>query len=523
MWCDGFRGNGSTCTLCGAYSTSTVAVSENCVCRAGTYGSGTADCAVCPAGKYKPIDGSAECTGCGVGKYKLSPGPGECTYCAAGKYSVIVNASTDICSDCAAGFYSADNRTVCLECPANSNFDGVGTLLPPCKCNVGWTGTDGDCSVCVAGKYNHVNESVVCIICEAGKYAVPVNSYTNEYSAYNTTKCLLCGVNADSLAGSVNITSCICNAGWTGTDGVCIGCVAGKYKASPGPQACSLCAAGKFSAYLNSSTDTCTNCAARSYAVDNKTFCQSCPEKTYSAIGSDSIADCSCQAGWSGTISNCIGCVAGKYKASAGPQACSLCGAGKISLVLNSATDTCINCSAGSYWVNTNTSCLSCPQNSYSSIGSDSIAGCACNAGWSGSGGDCTGCVAGKYKAKNGSEACSDCGSYVADGSSACLPCASSSFASGNCAFCGPGEYSSPPIVRCVPCAAGSYAAPNRSECLTCPENSQSAVGSAAFEACLCNTGYSKGTTMSVQKELYLVCAFRYGCPYWNLCRWVNL
>jgi len=120
----------------------------------------------------------------------------------------------------------------------------------------------------VAGKYKSNAGSVACSDCAAGKYSVLVNSSTDDtcrdcasdsYSADDRTKCVLC-VNANSKIGSASISSCVCNAGWTGTNGNCIDCAVGKYKAVAGSEACSDCAAGKYSP-----TDTrvgCTMCAA---------------------------------------------------------------------------------------------------------------------------------------------------------------------------------------------------------------------------------------------------------------------
>ena len=57
--------------------------------------------------------------------------------------------------------------------------------------------------------------------------------------------CLACPANSNSPAGSLALTSCACNAGFSGPDGgSCTACVAGKYKASTqadGSSACTAC------------------------------------------------------------------------------------------------------------------------------------------------------------------------------------------------------------------------------------------------------------------------------------------
>ena len=66
-------------------------------------------------------------------------------------------------------------------------------------------------------------------------------------SAYKQTvngreQCLSCPSNSNSPAGSTALTSCACNAGYSGPNGgVCTECEAGKYKASTGPAACTNC------------------------------------------------------------------------------------------------------------------------------------------------------------------------------------------------------------------------------------------------------------------------------------------
>ena len=229
------------------------------------------------------------------------------------------------------------------------------------------------------------------------------------YSNSTRAVCISCPQNSHSSVGSDNITYCLCNAGWSGTHGDCTGCAAGKYKANIGPEACSDCAGGKFSVYLNSATDTCINCAATSYSVENKTLCLPCPSNTYSSVGSDSIANCLCQAGWSGTFAQCTTCVAAKYKPNVGVQPCSDCAVASYVANGRSAclpcansnstsgdcafcgpgeyTSTpavrCVPCAAKLYSAADRTQCLKCPANSYSTMGSGGIQACFCNTGWS--------------------------------------------------------------------------------------------------------------------------------------------
>jgi hypothetical protein len=53
--------------------------------------------------------------------------------------------------------------------------------------------------------------------------------------------CTLCPALSTSPAGSIDITSCMCNTGYSGTAGSCTQCPANTYKATTGSVACSFC------------------------------------------------------------------------------------------------------------------------------------------------------------------------------------------------------------------------------------------------------------------------------------------
>jgi len=76
--------------------------------------------------------------------------------------------------------------------------------------------------------------------------------------------------------GSTDISECIC-IGWEGADGLCASCVAGKYRSNLMSDACTDCAAGKFSQVVDAQTDTCAYCGAGTYAADNRSICLQCP------------------------------------------------------------------------------------------------------------------------------------------------------------------------------------------------------------------------------------------------------
>ena len=109
----------------------------------------------------------------------------------------------------------------------------------------------------------------------------------------------------------------------------------------------------------------------------------------------------------------------------------------------------CCTCGGGETQVSE--TCLECPTNSNSPVGSSVSTACTCNAGSTGpDGGTCLFCVAGKYTALVGSTACVDCevGTYSA-----------------------------------------SVGATQSSTCVTCPTNADSSLGSSVSTACTCNSG----------------------------------
>ena len=87
-----------------------------------------------------------------------------------------------------------------------------------CFCAPGFTGPDfGPCVPCEAGKFTNWRNSSVCLMCPA---------------------------NSDSVAGT---SLCPCNIGYTGPlGGPCIACVAGKYKDTNGTANCTTCPANSY-------------------------------------------------------------------------------------------------------------------------------------------------------------------------------------------------------------------------------------------------------------------------------------
>jgi hypothetical protein len=72
-----------------------------------------------------------------------------------------------------------------------------------------------------------------------------------------------CGQNSQSANGSVGLTNCICNPGYTGPNGgTCEACATGKYKNTPGAGICTYCVEGK---YYPTEASNCLDCGEGKY------------------------------------------------------------------------------------------------------------------------------------------------------------------------------------------------------------------------------------------------------------------
>jgi len=115
---------------------------------------------------------------------------------------------------------------------------GVGdTNVTATGCVAGtWAASDSStCTSCVAGKYSGTVQAVseaTCIPCDPGKWSATVratsastcqscgpNTYSSTSGANSVATCLGCPQYSSSYAASNAITACVCNAGYSGTNG----------------------------------------------------------------------------------------------------------------------------------------------------------------------------------------------------------------------------------------------------------------------------------------------------------------
>ena len=183
----------------------------DCTCNKGHTG---ADCHPCAAGTYKDIKGS-----------------GDCVVCPVDTYSAVLGAISE---------------STCEPCPEDTSSGSGSSAKSDCKCKAGSLGPGGGpCTVCPSGKYQRKDR------CD-GDYC------------HRKSRCIDCPEGHTSPPGSTSAEHCldICDAGSYGPHGgPCVLCEEGKYKGTPG-------------------SDACTDC----------------PANTNSAKGSDELADCVCNA-----------------------------------------------------------------------------------------------------------------------------------------------------------------------------------------------------------------------------------
>jgi hypothetical protein len=568
--------NTETCTPCpeGSYSPKVGANSStDCIpCGAGWYsqssgGTSSANCVPCAAGKYSTLAvSSGNCLPCPAGTYSESPGEntsGSCILCTAGTYSETPAANSSLlCQLCPAGSYNenpgSNQSAACVPCAAGlfSEIQGANasSLCVPCPAGtyseVEASNASALCTPCAAGKYSGTvgaNNRSTCLACGAGLYSeevganssstcmlCPQGNYSEIEGAGNRELCLGCPSFSFSLAGSNNLSLCICNQGYSGPNGgPCIACVGGSYKDANGSQACTLCGQGKFSTAV---------------AETLEQTCVTCPSHTFSNEGSNNLTLCKCNKGYTGPDGvECTACREGTYKTVNGSAECSLCARGKYS----SGTAQIFEAA-----------CQDCPDNTFTPReGSTLVTNCSCNLGYTGPEGvACAACIPGTYKDVNGTADCTHCehGKYSEEwadiGASTngslllaaaqitayrrclednlvegpiqecenflfppgCSPCPNHTFSplgsnNRSMCICNLG-YTGPHGQACDACLSGTYkdvngsqacafceggtystivAATSNDTCSACPANSFSAHGSENITDCLCNAGWA--------------------------------
>lgn len=299
-------GNASGCETCEA-GTFSLAGAQSCTeCDDGSAAvAGSTACRLCGAGFFSGRRAGA-CSPCPAGTYDDEPRdgrPGTCSPCTGGKFSSVLNATADVCRDCAAGTFSASaagectpcppgeyslsGAVACLPCPANSTSAG-GLNYTQCKCLAGFTKrfalgetTIFSCERCGAGRFSLYDNVGDCVRCPAGSASGALGAETN-------ATCVRCTRGNFAAIGSASCSPCP-GSTFSGSDGAssCTDCLLGYYAAS-GSSACVPCAQTRYAVGPITGPEGCLVCPAGSYCVgaflayrDGVPLEQRCPMGTF--------------------------------------------------------------------------------------------------------------------------------------------------------------------------------------------------------------------------------------------------
>jgi hypothetical protein len=141
----------------------------------------------------------------------------------------------------------------------------------------------------------------------------------------------------------------------------------------PSPFSCTLCEAGSFNPYNESTSCGYLFCPGGTFAPAGSSSCSMCPS---GSVSPPFAANCTeCAAGSYAPIGSsvCSLCPVGTASAVAGQTECTACSAGYIS---GAGATNCSQCSIGSYALST-VACALCPSGSYSTtLGSSTCQSC---------------------------------------------------------------------------------------------------------------------------------------------------
>lgn len=380
----------------------------------GCYATKQGGCRTCEKGFFKAVAGSESCSACPEFSVTLASG----------------STSLDQCI-CAQGYFGLGRgASTCQRCPTDRTSQLGSTDLTDCQCAAGFevAPNDGSCKQCALGEYSLPNSS--CTACPPGKFGVSTE-------AVDERACALC--RRGSYQNQTAATFCEqCPAGtYSSSEGAtsmssgCTYCPPGKFQLlSANVEGldcvdCDACGSGFFREGCQGyDMGWCRQCPAATFKSSYGTSsCTPCPDhSTTTDVGSVSISECECNAGFTGIVGGCIACEEGSYKRDIGSSPCFACPKGSVSPLGSSRFEQCV-CSPGYY--GTSEECVACPKgfykseagesgcaqcamNSISPEASISSMDCICNAGFERDENICSPCTHGKYRSIS-SKVCIQC------------------------------------------------------------------------------------------------------------------
>ena len=292
------------CTSCPASSTSPLESTSlfECTCNAGFTGEDGTACIACEAGKYKPNTGS-----------------GDCTDCPAASYSTESAAtSVDVCDQCEAGKYldisQSSSSIVCVSCPTHSFSPSASDSSDDCVCNSGYYYNSDSSYVLSTTKFCYETDKLIADDCTESSIETAKQTCDDRNEAEVYTLCwgFMCYDNKiyECWSGIINGQHQQYPLYYALTPPGCQSCLENTYKASIGNELelCTACPSNSISpsksdaiqdcvcniGYTGSNGGTCTACPDNTYKESvGSELCTSCPASTVTdAEGSDSASDC---------------------------------------------------------------------------------------------------------------------------------------------------------------------------------------------------------------------------------------
>lgn len=279
-----------------------------------------------------------------------------------------------------------------------------------------------------------------------------------------------------------------------------------------------VCAAGT---YEISSPLSCVSCPAGKYKdTTGSQECTDCPTNSSSNPGGDALADCYCEAGYSGPGGGaCEACAAGYYKATAGSANCTFCPVGLYRTSVScqrpqrgKGVQSCV-CDAHFYGAK-GTACAACPSNQVRPDFIDAattLADCLCAPGFEPDAGAvnlCRQCPIGTYKTYAGDHNCTACPATLTTeqtgdaNASACVCAPGFVFDEDKCNICPDNLYKIGfnLIQTCTACTANSFGAVGGTGPLDCTCLKGFEVYTDTCKSC--QTGKYKNSTVNLGNAL---------------------
>ena len=311
-------------------------------------------CSVCPIGKYKSATSNNECVNCPANTYQDVLGATSATHCKPCPSNSYAPAGSGRNTDCLCGLgytgdvasYSTGLRNVNLQrscgatltdaCTAVQNKDSTGpsnaidtnsatqsmSLTPSVGDSNYFTGMttwwrvrfERQAIVQNLEIYNtdalkmssfsirvgniepsaQMEQNALCVSNMAWPAGVSLLQVTCTQALQGQYLYIINGVTTNLILNNVQVMGYLLPA-----SEVCVGCIAGKYKATNGTGTCTDCASGSSSAVTAAtSASTCAKCLANSYSGTAAGVCTQCPANAKSELGSISADYCLCNAGY---------------------------------------------------------------------------------------------------------------------------------------------------------------------------------------------------------------------------------